>query len=88
MKLKGFMIALAMTLAFAAQAQEDFRHSIDTDLHALRNCVVPGFHYSYDDYLQYAPAALTLGLKACGYESRSGWGRMIVSDAFSAAIME
>ena len=87
MKLKGFMIALAMTLAFAAQAQEDFRHSIDTDLHALRNCVVPGFHYSYDDYLQYAPAALTLGLKACGYESRSGWGRMIVSDAFSAVIM-
>ena len=87
MKLKGFMIALAMTLAIAAQAQEDFRHSIDTDLHALRNCVVPGFHYSYDDYLQYAPAALTLGLKACGYESRSGWGRMIVSDAFSAAIM-
>ena len=87
MKLKGFMIALAMTLAFAAQAQEDFRHSIDTDLHALRNCVIPGFHYSYDDYLQYAPAALTLGLKACGYESRSGWGRMIVSDAFSAVIM-
>lgn len=87
MKLKEFMIALAMTLAFAAQAQEDFRHSIDTDLHALRNCVVPGFHYSYDDYLQYAPAALTLGLKACGYESRSGWGRMIVSDAFSAVIM-
>lgn len=87
MKLKGFMIALAMTLAFAAHAQEDFRHSIDTDLHALRNCIVPGFHYSYDDYLQYAPAALTLGLKACGYESRSGWGRMIVSDAFSAAIM-
>lgn len=87
MKLKGFMIALAMTLAFAAQAQEDFRHSIDTDLHALRNCVIPGFHYSYDDYLQYAPAALTLGLKACGYKSRSGWGRMIVSDAFSAVIM-
>lgn len=87
MKLKGFMIALAMTLAFAAQAQEDFRHSIDTDLHALRNCIIPGFHYSYDDYLQYAPAALTLGLKACGYEGRSGWGRMIVSDAFSAAIM-
>ena len=87
MKLKGFIIALAMTLALTAQAQEDFRHSIDTDLHALRNCVVPGFHYSYDDYLQYAPAALTLGLKACGYESRSGWGRMIVSDAFSAAIM-
>ena len=87
MKLKGFIIALAMTLALTAQAQEDFRHSIDTDLHALRNCVVPGFRYSYDDYLQYAPAALTLGLKVCGYESRSKWGRMLVSDAFSVAIM-
>ena len=28
-----------------------------------------------------------VGMKACGYESRSSWGRMLVSDAFSAAIM-
>ncbi len=26
-------------------------------------------------------------MKACGYESRSSWGRMLTSDAFSAAIM-
>ena len=28
-----------------------------------------------------------VGMKACGYQSRSSWGRMLVSDAFSAAIM-
>ena len=63
------------------------RQTIDTDLLALRNTVVPDFHHSYDDYLQYAPAGLMVGLKACGYESRSSWGRMLTSSAFSAASM-
>ena len=48
---------------------------------------MPGFRYHYDDYLQYAPAAVMAGMKAFGYESRSSWGRMLVCDAFSAAIM-
>lgn len=53
----------------------------------LRNDYVPEFKYKYDDYLQYAPAVVMLGLKGFGVESRSSWGRMLVSDAFSAAIM-
>ncbi len=53
----------------------------------LRDDYAPNFHYKYDDYLQYAPAAVMLGLKGFGVESRSSWGRMLVSDAFSAAIM-
>lgn len=53
----------------------------------LRNDYVPRFKYPYDDYLQYAPAVVMLGLKGFGVESRSSWGRMLVSDAFSAAIM-
>lgn len=61
--------------------------SIDTDLWQLRNTAIPDFRYHYDDYLQYAPAAVMVGMKACGYKSRSSWGRMLVSDAFSAAIM-
>lgn len=40
-----------------------------------------------DDYLQYSPAVLMVGLKACGYQGRSSWGRMLVSDAFSVAVM-
>lgn len=53
----------------------------------LRNDYTPEFRYKYDDYLQYAPAVVMLGLKGFGVESRSSWGRMLVSDAFSAAIM-
>ena len=30
--------------------------------------------YYLDDYFQYSPAAVMLGLKACGYESRSKSG--------------
>lgn len=63
------------------------RYSLDTDLLMLRNTVAPDFRHHYDDYTQYAPAALMVGLKACGYKGRSTWGRMLVSDAFSVASM-
>lgn len=53
----------------------------------LRDAYVPTFDYSYDDYLQYAPAAAMLIMKACGVKGRSSWGRMIVSDVFSVALM-
>lgn len=63
------------------------KQSMDTDLYDLRWSVIPDFHYTYDDYTQYAPAALVLGLKACGYQGRTKWGGMLVSDAFSIGIM-
>lgn len=79
---------LIVSAALSAQAQTSSgRHSIDTDLHALRHAAVPGFNWHYDDYLQYAPAVLMLSFKTFGYESRSSWGRMLASDAFSAASM-
>lgn len=67
--------------------QTTANHSIDTDIHALRNNIMPEFRYHYDDYLQYLPAGVMVGLKAFGYEGRSSWAGMLVSDAFSAAIM-
>ena len=36
----------------------------------LRNDYVPHFRYKYDDYMQYAPAVVMLGLKGFGVESR------------------
>lgn len=42
---------------------------------------------STSDYVQYGPALLMFGLKVCGLESRSDWGRMIVTDAMSVGIM-
>lgn len=53
----------------------------------LRNSFTPSFHHHYDDYLQYAPAALMLGLKISGVKGRSSWARMLTSDAFSAILM-
>ena len=37
--------------------------------------------------MQFAPAAVMLGLKTAGVEGRSSWSRMLVSDAFSAMLM-
>ena len=84
-----FMLSVAgaadAQIATSMRSLDDF--TIDTDIHSLRNAAVPAFHYSFDDYTQFAPAALVLGLKSCGYESRTKWGGMIVSDAFSLGIL-
>lgn len=61
--------------------------SEDDHFRSLRNDYLPRFRRRTDDYLQYAPAAVMLGMKAFGIEGRSSWGRMLVSDAFSALLM-
>ena len=61
--------------------------SVDDRFRSLRNDFMPEFRCQVDDYLQYLPAAVMVGMKACGVESRSSWSRMLVSDAFSAALM-
>lgn len=61
--------------------------SYDSDFRRLRNGYGRSFHQTYDDYLQYAPACLMVGLKACGVKSRISWGRMVTSDAFSVALV-
>lgn len=61
--------------------------SEDDHFRSLRNDYLPRFNRRADDYLQYAPAAVMLGLKAFGVKGRSSWGRMIVSDVFSALLM-
>lgn len=53
----------------------------------IRNGLVPGFSYSYDDCLQFAPAAAVIVLKAGGVRSASSWGRMLVADAMGFAAM-
>ena len=60
----------------------------DDHFRNLRNEYLPRFNRHLDDYMQYAPAVAMLGLKASGVQSRSSWGRLLVSDAFSALLME
>ncbi len=59
----------------------------DTHFRRLRNDYAQEFHRPFDNYTQYVPAAVMLGMKALGVKGRSDWGRMLVSDAFSVAIM-
>jgi len=59
----------------------------DNKFHRLRNDFMPSFHRTLDNYTQFAPAAVMVGLRAAGVPSRSSWGRMIVSDAISTALM-
>ena len=75
-----------VTLDVAAQSDAP-RYTFDTDILMLRNSIDPNFRHHYDDWTQYAPAAVMVGLKTCGYKGRSTWGRMLVSDAFSVAAM-
>lgn len=60
---------------------------LDGRFRGLRNDYIPDFKKSADDYLQYSPLAVMVGLKALGVESRSSWERMAVSDAISAVLM-
>lgn len=61
--------------------------SEDKGFRQLRDQYTPHFHSSADDYLRFLPAAVMLGMKVGGVESRSSWGRMLTSDALSTAIM-
>ena len=45
------------------------------------------FHSEIDNYTQYVPLALTIGLHLGGVEGRSDWPRFWASSAMSAAIM-
>lgn len=64
-----------------------FRPGFDNDIKQMRNNIAPGLRYHLDNYTQYLPAAVMVGLKTFGYKGRTSWGRMLVSDAFSGAIM-
>lgn len=59
----------------------------DSHFRNLRNDYLPFYHRPFENYMQYAPAAVMLGMKAFGVESRSSWSRMLTSDALSTVIM-
>lgn len=91
------LAAFALNCIFCIPSSAQFRQtyggksagtfSFDGGMRQLRYNALPGFSFPYDEYLQYSPAIVMLGMKAFGYESRTDWGRMIVSDAFSAVLM-
>lgn len=58
-----------------------------TDYRSMRNAFIPRFNSTLDNFSQYSPLAVTALLKLCGVKTRSSWGKLGVSSAFSAAFM-
>ncbi|MGI6233308.1 MAG: phosphatase PAP2 family protein [Prevotella sp.] len=59
----------------------------DDKFRQLRNDFMPYFHRTLDNYTQFLPAAVLVGMKMAGVPSASTWKRMLVADAISTAIM-
>lgn len=59
----------------------------DAHFRNLRNGYMKEFKHTYDNYSQFLPGVAMLAMKAAGVKSRDSWGRMLASDAMSAAIM-
>lgn len=89
--LAAFTLFVSTGRESAAQVADEAKllpgFHIDRDIYELRHAIMPGFSYIYDDITQYTPAAVLLGMKVSGYESRTKWGGMLVSDVFSIGIM-
>lgn len=81
------LASFATADAQIANAAREQKYSLDTDIFDLRHAAMPNFHYIYDDWTQYAPAAVMVGLKVAGYEGRTKWAGMLVSDVMSVGIM-
>lgn len=51
----------------------------DKDVRSIRNRYVPNFRSKLDNYTQYAPGAVALGLKLSGVKGRNKLGRSIIN---------
>ena len=83
MRLPKFIILFVTLLCATLTGFAQTPHNMDEDI----RLAIPHYNCQVDDYTQYVPAALTLGLKVSGYEGRTGWGPMLTADAFSIASM-
>lgn len=59
----------------------------DQYLRNFRNTYAPNVRMHYDDYLQYLPAGVLVGMKLGGIKGRSSWKNMLVADAISTVLM-
>ena len=81
------MISSVILMLLAGQLSFAQYNGFDASIYEIRDNFCPDFRYKYDDYLQYSPALVMMGLKGLGVESRSSWSSMLASDVFSTAIM-
>lgn len=76
------ILEIPVILATMGLASKPF----DNKFKSIREVYIPKFDNSFDDYTQYLPVAVMLGLKTAGVKSRSSWGHMFTAYGFSIAI--
>ncbi len=74
-------------IAFPIMIGALFVESDKDEFSILRKDYLPKFQSQLDNYSQFLPAAVMLGLKLGGVKGQSSWGRMLTADAFSVALM-
>ena len=72
--LRHIIICIALGIGVLCHAQSP--RNMDEDI----RMAIPHYNCAVDEYTQYAPGAVMLGLKVCGYEGRTGWGQMLTAD--------
>ena len=79
-------IPLFLAGVIAKSEKRSFRQNT-ADLRNSRTRLLTNFHSEIDNYTQFAPAVLALGLNVAGVEGRSNLGRFAVSSALAFGIM-
>lgn len=79
-------IPLFLAGMIAKSEKRSFRQNT-ADLRNSRTRLLTNFHSEIDNYTQFAPAVLALGLNVAGVEGRSNLGRFAVSSALAYGIM-
>lgn len=79
-------IPLFLAGVIAKSEKRSFRQNT-ADLRNSRTRLLTNFHSEIDNYTQFAPAVLALGLNVAGVEGRSNLGRFAVSLALAYGIM-
>lgn len=79
-------IPLFLAGVIAKSEKRSFRQNT-ADLRNSRTRLLTNFHSEIDNYTQFAPAVLALGLNVAGVEGRSNLGRFAVSSALAYGIM-
>lgn len=79
-----YQISKSAIPLFAASA---LATTIDGRIKETRDFHLSSFQNQFDDYLRYAPMAVTYGMKIGGIDGRSTWPEMLTAHTFSLATM-
>lgn len=87
MNFRKLLFEVCLSIAIVLILRYGLLENINQYIYDLRNTYFLDFSYRYDDFLPYIPLILLFILKVAGIKSRSNWKQMIVSVAFSFALM-